>query len=65
MGRAILEEQLERIEAEIKEIKRLLTGDPNDKPGLVIRLDRVVQRVHLHDWLIFLLISIAITALFK
>lgn len=56
---------LTELVADVKEIKRLLSGDPNDKPGIIIRLDRVVQRMRLHEWVILLLISIAIGALFK
>lgn len=58
-------DKLDLLITEVREIRRLLVGDPNDKPGLVIRLDRVIERVGLHNWLIFLLISSAIAAFFK
>jgi len=43
--------RLKRIEADVKTIKILLTGNGNPSKGIIVRLDRLEQTARVRRWL--------------
>jgi hypothetical protein len=57
----VLEHKVDNLTEGVSFIKQALIGEINDKPGLIVRLDRVEQKLALRDKVGWLLISAVVS----